>query len=147
MNHRMKFLSGWRVMLPCLAAAMASFAAAQTVEPAAQPPVVPRSIFIQPTNPKEGRDPFFPGSLRPYASAVVPTASTTDMSSLVLQGVSGAPDHRLVIINNVTFAVGDDAEVNTPQGRIRIHCVEIVGDSAVVEANGQRQQLRYGVKP
>jgi hypothetical protein len=61
--------------------------------------------------------------------------------------MSGSPDHRLVIINNVTFAVGDEAEVITPQGRIRIHCLEITGNSAVVEANGQRQQLHYGLKP
>jgi hypothetical protein len=109
--------------------------------------VVVRSVFNQPASPKDGRDPFFPGSLRPYATAVVPNAPTTDLSSLILQGTSGAPDHRLVIINNVTFGVGDEAEVSTPQGRIRIHCLAITDDSAVVEAGGERHILRYGAKP
>jgi hypothetical protein len=61
--------------------------------------VVPRSVFDQPTNPKEGRDPFFPNSLRPYASAVVPNTRTSDLSSLVMEGTSGDPEHRLAIIN------------------------------------------------
>ncbi len=109
--------------------------------------VVQRSVFNMPASTKEGRDPFFPNSLRPYASAVVPSAPTTDLSSLVMQGTSGAADHRLVIINNVTFAVGDDAEVLTSQGRIRIHCLAITDDAAVIEAAGQRTVLHYGVKP
>jgi len=105
--------------------------------------VVPRSIFNQPANPKEGCDPFFPTSVRPYASAVVPNAPTTDFSSLSMQGISGSLDHRLAIINNVTFAVGDEAEVFTPQGRIRIRCIVITDDSTVIEAAGQRQILHY----
>ncbi len=111
-----------------------------------QTPVVPRSVFIQPSSPKEGRDPFFPNSLRPYASAVVTSSPTTDLSSLFVQGTSGSPDHRLVIINNVTFGVGDDAEVITSQGRIRIHCIAISDDSAVIEAAGQSQILHYKSK-
>ena len=64
-----------------------------------------------------------------------------------MQGTSGSPDHRLIIINNVTFGVGDDAEVITSQGRIRIHCLEISGNSAVIEADGQRHILHYTEKP
>jgi hypothetical protein len=109
--------------------------------------VAPRSVFNQPSSPKDGRDPFFPTSLRPYASAVVPNAPTTDLSSLVLQGTSGTPEHRLVIINKVTFGVGDEAEVSTAQGRIRIHCLAITDDGAVVEAGGARQILHFGGKP
>jgi hypothetical protein len=64
-----------------------------------------------------------------------------------MQGISGPPDHRLAIINHVTFAAGDVAEVRTPQGRIQLHCLEITADSAVVEADGQRQVLHYGDNP
>ncbi len=109
--------------------------------------VVVRSVFNQPASPKDGRDPFFPTSLRPYATAVVPNAPTTDLSSLILQGTSGTPEHRLVIINRVTFGVGDEAEVSTAQGRIRIHCLAITDDAAVVEAGGERHILHYGGKP
>ncbi|HTQ51129.1 MAG TPA: hypothetical protein VMJ12_10490 [Candidatus Acidoferrales bacterium] len=108
----------------------------------------PRSVFIQPANPSEGRDPFFPSSLRPYQGAVVPGShAVADVGVLAIQGISGPPGHRLVIINNVTFAVGDDAEVSTSQGRIHIHCLEIGENLVVVEANGQRHELRYGEKP
>jgi hypothetical protein len=109
--------------------------------------VAPRSEFTQPASPKDGRDPFFPTSLRPYATAAVPNAPTTDLTSLVLQGTSGSPEHRLVIINRVTFGVGDEAEVSTAQGRIRIHCLAITDDAAVVEAGGERHILHYGGKP
>jgi hypothetical protein len=129
------------VMLAALVPAMAA-----PVAPSVATQQVTRSVFILPANSNEGRDPFFPSSTRPYASAV-PGQSSTDLSSLVMEGVSGAPPHRLVIINNVTFAVGDEAEVRTSQGRIRIHCLEITGTSAVVEADGQQQTLHYGDKP
>jgi hypothetical protein len=124
------FAAGLRVS----AAPVAEVAAAQ---------LAPRSIFNLPANPKEGCDPFFPASQRPYETAVAAGSHAGDLTELRLNGVSGPPNHRLVIINNVTFAVGDDAEVRTPQGRIHIHCLEITGNSVVVEADGQRHELNY----
>ncbi len=148
MNLNIKFLINGRAAGGCvMLLALLSVAVAQPVPPAVTtPPPVPLSIFIQPSSPKEGRDPFFPLSTRPYTSAVVAT-NTKDLSSLVMVGMSGTPEHPLVIINNITFAVGDEREVVTPQGRIRIRCIQIIGDMAVIEANGQRHQLRYGLKP
>jgi hypothetical protein len=146
-KHHIKFFWSWN--FPWLAVMFAA-ALPVTAAPAVQTnetQVVQRSIFNPPTSPRDGRDPFFPNSLRPYASAVVPSSQTSDLSSLVMQGTSGDPDHRLVIINNVTFGVGDDVEILTSQGRIRIHCLEIGGDSAVIEVGGQRHVLHYGVKP
>lgn len=104
-----------------------------------------QSVFIMPTSAKEGRDPFYPGSVRPYQTAVLPTAQTADVNldTLVMQGISGLPPNRLVIINKRTFAAGDYAEVSTSQGRIRVHCLEINADSAVIEVEGQRHELRY----
>lgn len=104
-----------------------------------------QSVFVQPANPKEGRDPFYPASTRPYQSAVVPTAKSSElnMDSLVLQGISGQPPQRLVIINKRTFAEGDDAEVSTSQGHLHVHCLEINEKSVVIEVNGQRHELRY----
>jgi hypothetical protein len=148
MNHHKQFLTVWRIALPSIvAAALLPVAAADTVEPAAAPPSSPRSIFIQPTGSKEGRDPFFPLSMRPYTSAVPVAVNNRDLSSLVIVGKSGSLDRPLVIINNVTFAVGDEREVVTPQGRILIHCLQIVGDLAIVESGGQRHTIRFEVKP
>jgi hypothetical protein len=65
------------------------------------------------------------------------------VSSLVLKGISGPPDHRLVIINNHTFGTGDEETIVTPQGPVHIRCVEIKDRSVVIESGGQRHELNY----
>jgi hypothetical protein len=107
------------------------------------------SVFIMPASSKEGRDPFYPASIRPYQAEIPPGGKVPDLNldSLVMQGISGAPPHRLAIINKHTFAAGDYGEVSTSQGRIHIHCLEINASSAVIEVNGQRHELRYEEKP
>lgn len=105
------------------------------------------SIFILPSNPGEGRDPFFPGSIRPYKVAVVANARAADVTSLVVKGFSGSVDHRLVIINNHTFAAGDEGDVVTHDGRIHVSCIEIRTNSVVIEVGGQRHELFYSDKP
>ena len=149
MNHRIIFFKSMKVaLLFAIFEAVLSAMAAPVVQTDETTKPVPRSVFNQPANPQEGRDPFFPSSIRPYQGVVVPgTHASADVGALIIQGLSGAPGHRLVIINHVTFGVGDDAEVSTSQGRIHIHCLEIGENAAVVEANGQRHELRYGEKP
>lgn len=105
-----------------------------------------RSVFVLPTNPNEGRDPFFPDSLRPYESAVV-NNHTAEITSLIFKGVSGPPGHRLVIINNHTFGAGDEGDVTTAQGRLHVRCVEIRDDSVVIESGGQRVILNFFSNP
>jgi hypothetical protein len=100
-----------------------------------------RSVFILPTAPKEGRDPFFPKSNRPYETAVTATNAVPEVTALIVKGISGSTDHRLVIINNHTFAAGDIADVITDQGRIRVHCIEIKPRSVVIEVSGQYHEL------
>ena len=148
MNRRTKFYRNARTMLFYIvfAAALPAVAALPVVTTGGGQPA-PRSVFSLPTNSKEGCDPFFPASLRPYENAVAIGNHAGDLTSLNMQGISGPPGRRLAIINNVTFGVGDDADVRTPQGRIHIHCVEITANSAVIEAGGQRQELHYGDKP
>lgn len=151
MNHQKQISKAWPPFLQCILVATVLPVMAgnttKTTKPDAEPAVLQRSIFNQPILPKDGRDPFFPMSMRPYASAVVSNAATKDLSSLAIRGKSGTEDRPLIIINDVTFAVGDERDVITPQGRIHIHCLEIIGDLAVIEANGQRHQLRFQTKP
>jgi len=107
----------------------------------------PRSVFILPANPAEGRDPFFPKSNRPYEMAPAATNNVPEVTALVVRGISGSPDHRLVIINNHTFATGDIADVITDQGRIRVHCVEIKSRSVIIEVGNQYHELPISDSP
>lgn len=120
--------------LPAAAAPPAKTAASEAV---------PRSVFVIPASPKEGRDPFFPASLRPYEHVQATQTRVVEISSLVLKGISGPPNNRLAIINNRTFAIGDEQDLVTAQGRIRVRCVEINNNSVVIESRGQRQELKY----
>ena len=119
-------------------------AAAPAAQPTTPPEVViSRSVFILPTNQKEGHDPFFPNSTRPYESAVSARPQIGDVSSLILKGISGPSNRRLAIINNHTVGVGDEDDMVTSQGRIHFRCVEIKADSVVIEVSGQRHELTY----
>jgi hypothetical protein len=100
-----------------------------------------RSIFIAPTSNKEGRDPFFPESTR-LADAAASTNHVPEITSLKVPGIFGTPDHRLAIINNHTFAVGEEGDVLTATGRIHLKCVDIQADAVVVEVNGQQHRIR-----
>jgi hypothetical protein len=107
----------------------------------------PRSVFTTPSESKEGRDPFFPDSARPYEAVAAATPRVADVTSLVLKGFSGSLAHRLVIINNHTFAAGDEGDVVTPVGRLHLTCIEIKTNSVVIEVGGQRHELFYAIQP
>lgn len=110
---------------------------------ASAPPI--RSVFVLPGNPHEGRDPFYPESLRPYASAAVAT-NVVAVDTLVIRGFSGTSDDRTVIINNHSFGVGDEGDVTTPAGRVHLRCLAIKANSVVVEANHQRRELTFSTE-
>ena len=105
------------------------------------------SVFILPANAEEGRDPFFPKSNRPYETTLAAPTNSVEATALTLKGFSGTPDHRLVIINNHTFAAGDEGDVITVRGRIHIRCIEIRPHSVLVEISGQQHELTYSDKP
>jgi hypothetical protein len=105
---------------------------------------IPKSVFLVPSTPQEGKDPFFPRSMRLYASAGVKTnvQPTAPSFELRLNGISGTADHRLAIINNQTFQANEEGEVPTNPGHARIRCLEIKPDSVLVEVGGQQRALR-----
>ena len=109
---------------------------------------LPKSVFIIPTASAQGKDPFFPLSTR-LSPPPPPPVSPTDVAPVVVQsvqldlkGISGAVNRRLAIINNQTFAVGEEAEVAVNAGRVRVVCKEIKNDSVLVLVNGQERTLR-----
>jgi hypothetical protein len=109
-------------------------------------PEIPQSAFVIPTNPQEGKDPFFPRSTRLFASVVVKTnlQTTTAVATveLHLNGISGTADHRLAIINNQTFETNEEGDVPTNLGRAHIRCLEIKADSVLIQVGGEQRILR-----
>ena len=103
------------------------------------------SVFVLPSNPHEGRDPFYPESTRPYASAAVAT-NVVAVDTLIIRGFSGTSDDRTVIINNHSFGVGDEGDVTTPAGRVHLRCLAIKANSVVIEANHQRRELSFSTE-
>jgi hypothetical protein len=135
-----------------LALAAALFAPAGRLAAASAPATnevagVYRSVFVLPTSPKEGRDPFFPNSTRTMKivkAAAATTEKQEDVTALKCPGVSGTPGHMLAIINNHSFAVGDEDDVTTPTGKIHLRCVEIQADAVMVEINGRLHRITIG---
>src|ERR1035437_4611941 len=103
-----------------LVAAGPVYGAAPTNSIAKAPPA--HSVFVVPTNAGEGRDPFFPESSRVFQVAVI-SSKTGEISSLPVKGFYRNAKGALVIINNPTFAVGDEGDVKPPGGRELISTV------------------------
>jgi hypothetical protein len=100
------------------------------------------STFTMPSSPSEGRDPFFPNSMRPYAEFQSHTKHAPELTSLKIKGISQIGGQLYVIINNHTFGTGDEGDVITPDGRIHIKCLSISPDSVLVESSGTQHILK-----
>jgi hypothetical protein len=105
---------------------------------------VPRSIFIIPTSPQESHDPFFPNANYLFAASVTKKPSSPNVG-LALKAISGSADKKLAMISlagtNRTLPEGEESEVMTSSGRVKIRCIEIKGESVVVEVGGERREL------
>jgi len=147
--------AGLAVALGCLAALAADPVSKSAGKPeimAAPPkgvPVIPQSVFLASSTTQAISDPFFPNSTR-IAAAVTTTAKFTNApavvaSDLVLKAIFGTPDRPLATINNSTFGVGEEQDVATPRGRVRVRCVEIKlqDETVIIEAAGHQRALRF----
>jgi hypothetical protein len=114
--------------------------------PAPVEPEIPQSNFTLPTNDKEGKDPFFPASRRPYTTGAVVRPTTTPKPlptmNFVLNGISPSADKPFAMINGRTFGNNEEGDIVTAAGRAHIRCVEIKADSVIIEFRGERQELR-----
>lgn len=107
---------------------------------------IPASVFVIPKSPPgDGVDPFYPQSVRLAKTTVsTDTNRPPERAELVIKGFSGKPVPQ-VIINNGNFAVNDERDVQTPQGRVRIRCLEIRLEDkvAIILVNGERRELFF----
>jgi hypothetical protein len=104
-----------------------------------------RSTFGESTDAKDCRDPFFPESTR-LADMAATTGKTVEPPTLKVPGISGTPGHLLAIINNHTFAAGDEGDVLTSSGRVHLRCLEISANSVLVEINGQTHRINLATQ-
>jgi hypothetical protein len=118
-------------------------------EPPKAVPVKPapaRSVFVMPVSAREGRDPFFPESTGPYDDNPAAKLHDLDANAFAVKGFSIEHGRAMVIINNHTFAVGDEGDVHTATGEVHIRLVAIRPDAAVIEVNGNQRELGIGNK-
>lgn len=139
------------LLLVALFFCLASLAAAQppaAAKAASASPEPPKSVFRIPASPQEGRDPFFPQSAlrKPEVIRSPVVAAPPAIAELELKGISGAVDHRLAIINNRTFELGEEGTVLCNIGRVRLTCTEISTNSVRVNINGQDRILTLAVR-
>jgi hypothetical protein len=143
-------------ILRCLFAALLPMVVAGPLPSfAAPPPQQPKlefqqSTFDYPNNPSEGRDPFFPGSMRVYASSPDNKNKGPSLTDLTVKAILGTPPHVFAIINNHTFGVGDDEDIITKDGRrLDVHCLAInpQAGTVTIEANGTTVTLTFSESP
>lgn len=99
-----------------------------------------------------GKDPFFPKSRRRESVPVVATNIVLKEGELppgmVLKGLSGTKEKPLAIINNYTFAEGEEAEVRVLNQLFRVKVIEVKERSVVISVNGtppRELTLRQGL--
>jgi len=117
----------------------------ETPKAAPAKPVPALSVFVMPASVREGRDPFYPESARPYEAAVAANR-TVEVNAFTIKGLSIQGGRSMAIINNHTFAVGDEGNVRTATGEVHIRCVEIRPGTVVIEVNGTRRDISVAAK-
>jgi hypothetical protein len=154
LNPALQIFAGWKgtlaMLLLCTAVASPNAqpqANTNSKGSAASETPAARSVFVMPKGKQEGVDPFFPHSSRPYGPVAPIVVATTPEPvtvavELKLKAISGLPEHRLALINNHTFEAGEEGEVTTNNGRMRIRCLEIHQESAVIQVGPERREIR-----
>jgi hypothetical protein len=111
----------------------------------AQETAVPTSVFVVPADPKEGKDPFFPASMRIFASQqpVVPKGQKAPVIEIPLT-LTGIIPLKLAMVNGRTFEPGEEGEVVANGVRKKIRCLKVKTESAIVELlpEGERRELK-----
>jgi hypothetical protein len=108
-------------------------------------PAPSRSVFVMPSGVRDGRDPFFPESARPYEDMAA-AKHVVEANSFVIKGFSVERGRAMVIINNHTFSLGDEGDVLTTSGRVHLRLTEIRHGSVMIEVNGSTRELRFAPK-
>lgn len=126
-----------------LAAVFAVAARIEAAEPsrATNEFVFPKSVFVY-SDPK-GKDPFYPNRPRAGTVAVVstnvPTSTGPNLADFQLRGITGPPERRIALINNLTFIKGEEQEVRAGNAKVKIKVQEIRDKSVIILIEGQTE--------
>ena len=109
----------------------------------------PYTSVFEDLPPQKGRDPFFPTSPRrepvpeaaPEANATAPVEPV-----LVLKGVIRTSKHSQAVINNEILEEGEEQPVRVPNGHVRVRCIEIGNDYALIQVEGEAEPKRLMIK-
>jgi hypothetical protein len=108
--------------------------------------LVPQAVFQMPVPGVNVRDPFFPHSSR-LANSLTPVVAEQPASAdLVLKAISGTTDRPLAMINNHTFEIGEEREVRTAQGRVKVRLIAVDGHAlkVTIGVGTETRELRLG---
>ena len=112
--------------------------------------VIPLSVFVVPQTPKDGKDPFFPASTRPYVNLQPIVKGQKPQVIEVPLTLTGIIPSKLAMVNGRTFSEGEEGEVVVNGTRKKIRCVKVKQESAIVELlpEGERRELkmRFGAQ-
>ena len=103
---------------------------------------VPLSVFVVPTSPRQGRNPFFPRAVF-HGPAPEPKPQPVPSSAIVLNGLT-SPPRPSAMINGTTFEPGESRQIKLSNGtKINVKCLEIrPPDAAVAMIGVERRELR-----
>jgi hypothetical protein len=150
MNLRAHTISRLQAVLLLLASAgLLTLAAAPAPAPTARLDM-PKSSFVYPIRPSEGRDPFFPSSSRPYQDNPEAPKVGPSLTDVSLKSIMGTPPHVFAIINNHTFESGGEGDIIAKDGRrMHIRCVVInpKAGTATIESGGASEVLHLSGAP
>jgi len=68
------------------------------------------------------------------------------LSELILKGITGPEKKRVALINNKSFAVGDEATLKLNGESVKVRCVEIGDKSAVVSLPGIADRFELSLR-
>jgi hypothetical protein len=97
----------------------------------------------------KGRNPFFPNS---HMGEPAPEAAPQGEENvhvepvLSLRAVIGHGRHSQVVINNEIFEVGETQSVRVPNGHVRVRCLEVSNNSALVQVEGEAGPKRLVIE-
>jgi len=71
---------------------------------------------------------------------------STSLDKVVLQGIAGPKDHRVAVINNRTFVVGEAGQIKIGTNTLHLICHEISDDSVSVGIDGTSERKELSLK-